>query len=189
MGQIVDRFFLSAEDSALVVIDVQERLCKAMSEPVLEQLTSNSAVLLEAAETLGVPVMVTEQYVKGLGETIGQLADRLGTVARHEKMSFSCCGCAPFMEQMRAAGRRQVVIVGMETHVCVLQTVLELLDAGYQVHVVSDAVMSRAKKNWRGALETMRQAGAVVTVTETVLFQWLRQAGTEQFKQLSRLVR
>jgi nicotinamidase-related amidase len=93
------------------------------------------------------------------------------------------------MEQVRATGRKQIVITGMETHVCVLQTVLELLDAGYQVQVVRDAVMSRSKQNWQTALEAMRQAGAVITCTESVLFQWLRVAGTEPFKKLSKLVK
>lgn len=189
MPTIRERFFLSSEESLLVVIDVQERLCKAMDEQVLQQLVGNSSILLEAATELQVPVAVTEQYVKGLGPTVPELAEKLGAIPRHEKMAFSCCGCAEFVEQVRASGRRQIVIVGMETHVCVLQTVLELLDAGYQVQVVRDAVMSRSKQNWQTALDEMRQAGAVITCTESVLFQWLRVAGTESFKKLSKLVK
>lgn len=189
MPTIRERFFLSAEESLLVVIDVQERLCKAMDQQVLSHLTGNTAVLLEAAHELQVPVAVTEQYVKGLGPTVPELAEKLRGAPRHEKMAFSCCGCAEFVEQVRASGRRQIVITGMETHVCVLQTVLELLDAGYQVQVVRDAVMSRSKRNWKTALEEMRQAGAVITCTESVLFQWLRVAGTEPFKKLSKLVK
>lgn len=189
MPTIRERFFLSAEESVFVVIDVQERLCRAMDEQVLQQLTSNTSVLLEAAAELRVPVAVTEQYVKGLGPTVPELAEKLGAIPRHEKMAFSCCGCADFVEQIRATGRRQIVITGMETHVCVLQTVLELLDAGYLVQVVRDAVMSRSKRTWSTALEEMRQAGAVITCTESVLFQWLRVAGTEPFKKLSKLVK
>ncbi len=93
------------------------------------------------------------------------------------------------MERIRASGRRQIVIAGMETHVCVLQTVIELLDAGYSVHVVRDAVMSRSRQNWKTALEIMHQAGAVITCTESVLFQWLKVAGTDSFKKLSKLVK
>ena len=189
MPTIRERFFLSADESLLVVIDIQERLCKAMDQQVLEQLSGNTGILLEAAHELQVPVAVTEQYVKGLGSTIAPLGEKLGAAPRHEKMAFSSCGCAGFVEQLRTSGRRQIVITGMETHVCVLQTVLELLDAGYQVQVVRDAVMSRSKRNWNTALEEMRQAGAVITCTESVLFQWLRVAGTESFKKLSKLVK
>ncbi len=189
MPTVRERFFLSASESLLVVIDVQERLCQAMDAQVLQQLSANTGVLLEAAGELQIPVAVTEQYVKGLGPTIPVLSEKLGAVPRHEKMAFSCCGCNEFVEQVRASGRRQIVITGMETHVCVLQTVLELLDAGYHVQVVRDAVMSRAKQNWNTALEEMRQAGAVITCTESVLFQWLRVAGTESFKKLSKLVK
>lgn len=189
MPTIRERFFLSAEESVLVVIDVQERLCKVMDEQVLQQLTDNTGVLLEAAAELQIPVVVTEQYIKGLGATVGTLSEKLGVASRHEKMSFSSCGCNGFVEQLKSSGRRQIVITGMESHVCVLQTVLELLDAGYQVQVVRDAVMSRSKRNWDTALEEMRQAGAVITCTESVLFKWLRVAGTESFKKLSKLVK
>lgn len=189
MAGIRESFFLTAEESLLVVIDVQERLCRAMDEKVLERLTANTNVLLEAAAELSVPLAVTEQYVKGLGETLPVLLQKIAGVPRHEKMAFSCCGCAEFMERVKGTGRRQIVITGMETHVCVLQTVIELLDAGYTVHVVKDAVMSRSKQNWATALEMMRQAGAVITCTESVLFQWLKLAGTEPFKKLSKLVK
>lgn len=183
------RFFLDAADSVLVVIDVQERLCKAMDEQVLARLTSNTGILLDAAVELQLPVVVTEQYVKGLGETLSGLQQKMADAPRLEKMTFSCCGCTDFVEQLRGTGRRQVVITGMETHVCVLQTVIELLDAGYTVHLVQDAVMSRAEQNKLVALGMMQQAGAVITCTEAVLFQWLKAAGTESFKKLSKLVK
>jgi nicotinamidase-related amidase len=106
-----------------------------------------------------------------------------------EKMTFSCCGEEPFPEQLRKLGRKQIIITGMESHVCVLQTVLQLLEAGYIVHVVADAVMSRKKENWRIALAMMQQAGAVITSTEIAIFQLLRVAGSEEFRKLSKLVR
>lgn len=183
------RFFLDAEHSVVVVIDIQERLCKAMDEAELARLTANCGILLDAAAELQLPVVATEQYVKGLGETLPELREKMAAAPRLEKMSFSCCGSPAFVEQLRASGRRQIVITGMETHVCVLQTVIELLDAGYSVHVVRDAVMSRATANRDTALELMRQAGAVITCTESVLFQWLKLAGTESFKKLSKLVK
>lgn len=185
---IKEQFFLDRNDAVLVVIDVQDKLCRAMDEKVLERLTTNIGILQEAAKELGMPQVATEQYVKGLGETLCVLKDRLAEPAI-EKMTFSCCGETPFPERLKALGRRQVIITGMETHVCVLQTVLELLDAGFVVHLVRDAVMSRRKDNWFVGLETARAAGAVITSTEAALFQLLKVAGTEEFKKLSKLVR
>ena len=186
--EIKDNFFLDAGNSALVVIDVQEKLCQAMNEKVLDQLVKNAGILLDAAAELDIPVVGTEQYVKGLGELLPELKNRIGTPAL-EKMTFSCCGDPAFVEKMKALGKRQVIIVGMECHVCVLQTVIELLDAGFIVHLVRDAVMSRRKENWLVGLETARDAGAVITSTEAALFQLLKVAGTDEFKKLSKLVR
>ena len=185
---VKERFFLDREQAVLVVIDVQEKLCRAMDGEILERLTGNIAILQEAARELGLPTVATEQYVKGLGETLCVLKEKLHDPAL-EKMTFSCCGDQAFLDRLQALGRKQVIITGMETHVCVLQTVLELLDAGYAVHLVRDAVMSRRKENWFVGLEAAAAAGAVVTSTETALFQLLRVAGTEEFKKLSKLVR
>lgn len=184
-----DKFFLDAERSVLVVIDVQEKLCSAMDEDTLRKLSTNISILGEAAKELGIPALITEQYVKGLGGTIQELVTPLDGAPRFEKMSFSCCGIPTFVDALKASGRTQVVITGMETHVCVLQTAIELIEAGYTVHLAKDAVMSRSKQNWKTAVDIMRQAGAVVTVTESVLFQWLKVAGTDSFKKLSKLVR
>jgi len=185
---VKDKFFLDAGSAALVVIDVQEKLCQAMDEKVLRHLVKNAGILLEAAAELQIPVVGTEQYVKGLGELLPELKNRL-TAPTLEKMTFSCCGDPAFVEKMQALGRRQVIVVGMECHVCVLQTVIELLAAGFNVHLVRDAVMSRRKENWLVGLETARDAGAVITSTEAALFQLLRVAGTDEFKKLSKLVR
>ena len=183
-----EKFFLNSSAAVLVVIDVQEKLCRAMDEKVLAHLTANINVLQEAAAELGIPQLVTEQYVKGLGATLSVLKEKFtGTAV--EKMTFGCCGEPDFPRQLKALGRKQVIVVGMETHVCVLQTVLELLDAGYHVHLVKDAVMSRKKGNWLVGVETSAAAGAVITSTEAALFQLLQVAGTESFKKLSKLVR
>jgi nicotinamidase-related amidase len=184
-----DRFFLDRDKAVLVVIDVQEKLCVAMDHKVLHKLTKNIAILLEAAIELKVPVLVTEQYVKGLGATLPELKEKAAEAPCFEKMAFSCCGSSEFVEKLKGTGRTQVVITGMESHVCVLQTVIELRDAGFDVHLVRDAVMSRNKQNWETAVETMTLAGAVPTSTESVLFQLLKVAGTEEFKKLSKLVR
>jgi nicotinamidase-related amidase len=188
MGAIKDKFFLDKDNAVLVVIDVQEKLCRAMDETVLEKLTGNITILQEAARELAIPVVATEQYTKGLGETLCILKEKLDAPAL-EKMTFSCCGEIPFPRRLKELGRKQVIVTGMETHVCVLQTVLELLDAGYNVHLVKDAVMSRRKENWQVGVEGAKAAGAVITSTEAALFQLLRVAGTDEFKKLSKLVR
>jgi len=185
---LMERFFLERESAQLVVVDVQDKLCRAMDHKVLEKLTGNISILLDTAAELGLPAIATEQYVKGLGETVPALKEKL-TAASMEKMTFSCCGGDGFLEALERTGRRQVILTGMETHVCVLQTALELLSHGYVVHLVCDAVMSRRKQNWETALRTLTAAGVVLTSTEAVLFQLLRVAGTEEFKKLSKLVR
>lgn len=184
-----DRFFLDRDKAVLVVIDVQEKLCLAMDHKVLHRVTKNIAILLEAAAELQLPVLVTEQYVKGLGATLPELKEKAGEVPTYEKMAFSCCGSDEFVQKLRSFGRSQVVITGMETHVCVLQTVIELREAGFEVHLVKDAVMSRSKQNWQTAVEAMVLTGAVPTSSESVLFQLLKVAGSDEFRKLSKLVR
>jgi nicotinamidase-related amidase len=186
---VKNKFMLEPAKAVLVVIDVQERLCAAMDANVLAQLTKNAGILLESANELAVPVIFTEQYVKGLGQTLAVLKERLPSASCHEKMTFSCCGNDAFFTQLKRSGRKQIIITGMETHVCVLQTVIDLLDAGFEVHVVKDAVMSRSGDNRQTAMETMVLAGAVPTCTEAVVFQLLKIAGTESFKKLSKLVK
>jgi nicotinamidase-related amidase len=186
---VKDRFFLERDKAVLVVIDVQEKLCAAMNDKVLAKLTRNIGILLETARELSVPVLVTEQYVKGLGATLAELQEKAEGAPCFEKMAFSSCGSAEFVAKLRESGRTQVIVSGMETHVCVLQTVIELRDAGFEVHLVKDAVMSRDKRNWQTACEAMTLTGAVPTCTESVMFQLLRVAGTDEFKRLSKLVR
>jgi nicotinamidase-related amidase len=186
---INSKFLLDPAKSVLVVIDVQERLCAAMDANVLAQLNKNAGILLESAIELAVPVIFTEQYVKGLGSTLAVLKERAPAASCHEKMTFSCCGNDAFINQLKQSGRKQIIITGMETHVCVLQTVIDLLDAGFEVHVVKDAVMSRSNDNRQTAMEAMTMAGAVPTCTEAAVFQLLKIAGTESFKKLSKLVK
>jgi isochorismate hydrolase len=184
-----NKFFLERDKAVLVVIDVQEKLTLAMDHKVLNKLIRNIGILLESAAELQVPVLITEQYVKGLGATLPELKEKAATAPCYEKMSFSCCGSSEFVDKLKATGRTQIIITGMETHVCVLQTVIELRDAGFEVHLVKDAVMSRSKQNWQTAVDSMILTGAVPTSTESVLFQLLKLAGTDEFKKLSKLVR
>lgn len=188
---IREKFFLERDKALLAVIDVQGRLCVAMNEKVLSQLTRNIGILLESTAELKIPVLVTEQYVKGLGATLPELKEKAeaGGAPCYEKMAFSCCGSDEFTSRLKETGRTQIIITGMESHVCVMQTVIDLLDAGFNVHIVRDAVMSRSKQNWLTAIELMTLAGAVPTCTESVVFQLLKVAGTEEFRKLSKLVK
>ena len=186
---IRNEFMVEPANAVLVIIDVQEKLCAAMDQDVLRQLSKNIGILLESAVELEIPVMFTEQYVKGLGSTLGELKQRVPAASCHEKMSFSSCGNEAFVNQLKQSGRKQIIVTGMETHVCVLQTVIDLLDEEFDVHLVKDAVMSRSADNRQTAIEAMVLAGAVPTCTEGVVFQLLKIAGTDSFKKLSKLVK
>jgi len=180
-------FQLDREDAVLLVIDVQERLAAAMAER--ERVIANSGHLIAAAKLLGVPTLLTEQYPKGLGPTAPELRSALEPAPAIVKMTFDCCGEPSFAPALEQTGRSTVIVCGMEAHICVLQTVLGLLATGLTVHVAADAVCSRAPENARIALELLRDAGAVVTCTETVLFQLLGRAGTAEFKAIQARIR
>ncbi|MFO7577027.1 MAG: isochorismatase family protein [Pelovirga sp.] len=188
MSNIKKTFWVNAEQAALVIIDVQEKLAPAMDQTLYRQLQLNARLLIEGFDTLGLPIIATEQYPRGLGHTVAELG---GATRQHciEKLAFSCCGDQKFLAALEKTGARQLVIAGMETHVCVLQTVLDLLDRGYVVHLVRDAVSSRFASDYTNAIALAATAGAVVTTTETVLFQLVGEAGTDAFKAISRLVR
>lgn len=178
------------EDSALLIVDVQTRLAAAMPAEARAGVLRNAGILIEAATALGIPVVQTEQYPRGLGATEPELAERLaGTARRLEKTSFSCCGADGFDAAVCADGRTQWILCGMEAHVCVLQTALELHARGLEVFVVEDGVCSRTEANRTNALARLRQAGVIVSNTESVLFEWLRDASDPQFKMLSALIR
>ena len=183
----VDRFMLDKENSVLLVIDIQERLAVVMKEK--DAVVRNTQHLIELAKMINLPVVVTEQYPKGLGRTVPELQAALPDVKPVEKTSFDCCGEPAFMAEMRRIGRKKVIVTGMETHICVLQTTIGLLRDGYEPHVVRDAMCSRTKANWKTGIEFMRDAGAAVTGTETVLFQLLKVAGTDVFKKISQRIK
>lgn len=176
---------LTATDSVLVVIDVQDKLLAKM--PGAAGLTRDVAFLIDAANLLGVPVLATEQYPKGLGPTTPELARRL-PADRPAKTAFSCCGAAGFLGDLRARGRPNAVLVGMETHVCVLHTALDLIEAGFTVFLPVDAVSSRGELDHVTALRRMERAGAIPTSAEAVAFEWVGDAAHPQFKAVSKLV-
>ncbi|KJR43512.1 isochorismatase family protein [Candidatus Magnetoovum chiemensis] len=152
-------------------------------------VTENTANLIALCKTLKIPIILTEQYPKGIGPTVFEIKENLDKYEPIEKLSFSCLAENEFVNALEAAGKKTVVICGMETHICVLQTALDLLDKHYNVHIVSDGVTSRKQENKTVALNLMASAGAVITSTETVLFQALKKAGTEEFKLIAKRIK
>lgn len=179
--------------SQLVLIDVQTRLSKVMSNP--DPLLRNCSILIRAANILNVPITVTEQYPKGIGHTNAELIDSLGSKYQAvEKTCFSCCGSDEFNTSItQQNGKNQIILCGIEAHVCVLQTTLELLSntqqSGHQVFVVADAIDSRNRNNKKLALTRLQQAGATITCTESVVFEWLKDSRNDHFKEISALIR
>lgn len=188
MSNDLGKFNLDAEKAVLVVIDIQERLVPAMPQDIYQRLRDTVAMLVDVADLLGIPVVTTEQYPKGIGHTVPELAAAC-TQKVIEKVSFGCCGEPKFLTALKETGRSQVIITGMETHVCVYQTVLGLLEDGYYVHLVRDAVCSRNKTDYLAGVANAGQAGAVVTTAETVMFQMLQKSTHEQFRAVSKLVK
>jgi len=179
-----------AADSVLVLVDVQQRLAAAMPPAARAAVIRNCRALLAAAARLSLPVLATEQYPKGLGPTEPDLLEALPPGAiRIEKTCFSCAGVSPFAQALDALARPQVILAGMEAHVCVLQSALELRAAGRDVFVVEDACSSRNPAHHANAMARMRAAGVIVTNAESVLFEWLRDAAHEHFKAVSALIR
>jgi nicotinamidase-related amidase len=183
----MDKFFLDKDEALLVIVDIQERLAAVMVDR--ERVVSNTIHLIETAKLLHIPILLTEQYPKGLGRTVSEIREALPSYEPFEKMAFGCCGEKGFLRSLAASGKKKVILAGMETHVCVLQTCVGLLKERYVVHVVGDAVCSRTPENYKTGIAFMRDAGAVITGTETVLFQLLEKAGTEEFKVLSKRIR
>ncbi|HER63363.1 MAG TPA: isochorismatase family protein [Desulfobacteraceae bacterium] len=188
MSNELGKFKLEAEKAVLVVIDVQARLVPSMPQDVYLRLRDTIGMLVNGVGLLGVPVVATEQYPQGIGHTVPELADACkGTLI--EKVSFGCCGEPDFLAALKKLGRSQVIITGMEAHVCVYQTVLGLLEEGYNVHLVRDAICSRNKIDYLTAVAGADKAGAVVTSAETVLFQMMQKSTHEQFRAVSKLVK
>ncbi len=175
---------MSAADTGLLVIDVQEKLIPLV--PHADQMIRNVSFLVDAAKILGMTVQATEQYPKGLGVTVKELAAKLPE--RPEKMAFSCCAIPAVIDGFRTAGRPKVLLAGIETHVCVQQTALDLLALDFRVYVAADAVASRSSFDHDRALERMEGAGVIVTSSESAVFEWVGVSGTPEFKQISRLV-
>jgi nicotinamidase-related amidase len=178
---------LGRDRSALVVVDVQEAFRPAVLD--FDRVVSNVAVLVRGARVLGLPVLVTEQYPKGLGATVPEVARHLDAAAPIEKVCFSAADSERFATALADSGREQILVCGIESHVCVSQTADDLLAQGREVHVARDAVSSRTAENRELGLHKMERAGAVVTSVEAALFELLGAAGTPEFKEIQRLVK
>ena len=181
---------IGRDGAVLAIVDIQERLLGALAEDRRSSVVGRALVAVDAALVLGVPVLVSEQYPKGLGPTAAAIRDRLGDAfAPIEKLAFSCGRSPEFRQALERTGRRQVILCGVETHVCVLQTALDLMRDGYEVFIAADAVASRRDVDRDTALALLRQAGVTIGTTEMFAFQMLECAGTDEFKQIAKIVR
>ena len=178
---------LDVAKAVLLVIDVQEKLFRAILEK--EKRLDSLQRLIKGIQVLEVPVIATEQYPKGLGPTIKEIASLLGEVKPIPKTSFSCCGDRVFLREFEKLDRRQVLLAGIERHVCVYQTAADLINAGYEVYAVSDAIGSRTEENREIALRMMEGLGVKPTSTEAVLFELIKVAEGQKFKAISQIVR
>ncbi len=179
---------LNIDNTALLVIDVQGKLAQLMHDK--EALFANLDRIIRGAQVLNIPIIWTEQVPEKLGQTTPEIADLLANGATPlSKASFSCCGTPPFMTELQALNRGQLLLTGIETHICIYQTSLDLLNVGYEVQIVADAVSSRTAENKQVGLNRVKEAGGIITSTEMALFELLRVAEGDQFRQIAKIVK
>ena len=180
----IARRALEAEHCALVIVDIQEKLLPPIFQGL--QMVKNAQLLIRAAGILKIPALVTTQYAKGLGTTVPEIASLLPEVAAFDKHLFSCFGSDEFCAALKRlpGPRNTLLLCGMESHICVMQTALAGLRAGYLVHVASDAVSSRSEWNWKIGLDRMRAAGAVISSTETMMYELMKSSASPAFKEM-----
>lgn len=178
---------LTREDTAFVAIDFQEKLMPAMSG--MEELEDKSVRLIKGMKALGIPTIVTQQYTKGLGGTIPSIAEALGDFEHVEKNTFGCMANEEFASKIKELGRKDIVVCGIEAHICVQQTVLQLMEEGYNVYLPADCVSSRSENDKLWSITRMGEAGAVITTYEAVLYEILRDSKAEGFKEISAIVK
>ncbi len=189
MSNELKRFnkLLKAENSCLLIIDIQKRILPVIKDH--ELVVENTLKLIKGFKAMSLPIYFTEQYPKGLGTTEEQIINELDGIKPIEKMTFSCSGAGELFSIFNTKFHSQIVVCGIESHVCVQQTVLDLIENGFQVNVAADAVSSRKEKDYNIALNRMRHLGAEVTTTESILFELLNVCGTDVFKQVSKIVK
>jgi len=180
-------YTLSGDDSLLLIIDIQDRLFQAMDIDSRNSLIKNGNILIQTAKEFNIPVVITEQYRKGLGETIPELKDPAGDSLNLEKIHFDCMKNEEIKKVILNSKKKTIIITGIESHICVFQTALSLLEEGMKVVIASDGVASRKKSDRKAALNILSKAGALIYPTETIAFMLLEKAGTPEFKKLSPL--
>ncbi|MDI6792143.1 MAG: hydrolase [bacterium] len=178
---------LDKEYTGIVIVDVQEKLMSVMGHK--QMVIDNIVRLLHLAGLFNLPVILTEQYSKWLGPTLQEIKDVMPAYNPIEKLDFNCCAVEPFNCCLESNNFKNIILTGVESHICVFQTCFTLLEKGYQVHVPQDAVASRTDENWRVGLDLMREAGGVVTSTEAVIYQILKRAGTREFKEMLKIIK
>ena len=185
--EIMRKLTIDKDDAALVVIDYQEHIVPAMDGA--DELVETSAKFIKGCRVLDVPIMVTQQYTKGLGETVAPIKEALGEFIHIEKKTFSSLDTKEFKEKLEGSGKDTIIVIGIEAHVCVEQTALALIQEGYDVFVITDCIASRHKKDLKEAERRMTHAGAVLTTYEAALFEMLGGAGEPGFKEISAIVK
>lgn len=178
---------LKRDYTALLLIDIQEKILKVIHSH--EQVVKNSIKLIKGFKVLNIPIFYTEQYPKGLGSTTEPILKELEGLSPIQKMSFSCFGAGNLFQRLKDNSVSQLVVAGIESHVCIQQTVLDLLANGFQVNVAADSVSSRNELDYKISLERMRHHGAEITTAEAILFELLELSGTEEFKAISKIVK
>jgi nicotinamidase-related amidase len=173
---------LDSENTGLVVVDVQERLMQAVGQK--ERVIANIIKLLHLSALFNLPVILTEHYLKAFGPTLSEITECLPSYEPIQKIVFNCCEVDAFNERLDSAGLKKIILTGVESHICIFQTCVPLLEKGYQVHVPLDAVDSRTDENRRVGLRLMEKAGAFITSTETIIYQILKRGGTREFKEM-----
>nr|WP_312578630.1 hydrolase [Sedimentibacter sp.] len=182
----MEKYYLDKEDAILLVIDIQEKLMPAINNG--DDIIGKTGVLIETAKTMDIPIIVTEQYPKGLGSTVRELDEKLENAQKYSKMAFTSCS-KELLNYIKGTKRKKIIITGAEAHVCVFQTARDLLKEGYFVFLVKDGVGSRTKENYDNAISLMSEMGALITNTETIVFDLLKESGTPEFKTLMKLIK
>ncbi len=182
----MDKYIVNKDDAVLLLIDLQEKLMQAINRR--DVICKNVKILLKAAQIMGIPIVLTEQYPKGLGATLPEIKQNVSMFHYVEKVRFSAF-VPETQDILEKIGRRTIIVAGVETHVCVYQSARDLIASGFRVHVLKDATGSRAEENYNSALALMSKMGAVISTAETVLFDMLKTAASPEFKQISALVK
>ena len=178
---------LDKENTGLLIVDVQDKLIQVMSQK--QRITDNLVRLLRLSRLFHLSVIVTEQYPKWLGPTIPEIVKHLPSIQPISKLHFNCCDVDEFTNRLESENLKEILLTGVESHICIFQTCVSLIERGYKVHVPQDAVDSRTEENWRVGLKLMSKAGAYITSTEAVIYQILKKAGTKEFKEMLKMVK